>query len=126
MVFYHKIMRMKSKSNKIFSGLLALVLALTMMIGVIPMSASAASYSYNPSAAASYAIKYAYNYNTNYTSYKGKGGDCANFVSQCLYNGGIAKTSSWKPDSYQSHRQFELWKEFYRLSESKNYCRKYF
>lgn len=42
MVFYHKIMRMKSKSNKIFSGLLALVLALTMMIGVIPMSASAA------------------------------------------------------------------------------------
>ena len=94
-------MRMKSKSNKIFSGLLAIVLALTMMIGVIPMSASAASYSYNPSAAASYAIKYAYNYNTNYTSYKGKGGDCANFVSQCLYNGGIAKTSSWKPDSYQ-------------------------
>ena len=34
-------MRMKSKSSKIFSGLLALVLALTMMVGVMPMSASA-------------------------------------------------------------------------------------
>lgn len=33
---------MKSKSSKIFSGLLALVLALTMMVGVMPMSASAA------------------------------------------------------------------------------------
>lgn len=42
MVFYHKTMRMKSKSSKIFSGLLALVLALTMMVGVMPMSASAA------------------------------------------------------------------------------------
>lgn len=92
---------MKSKSSKIFSGLLALVLALTMMVGVMPMSTSAASYNYNPSAAASYAIKYAYDYNTGYTSYKGRGGDCANFVSQCLYNGGIAKTSNWKPDSYQ-------------------------
>ena len=38
-------MRMKSKSSKIFSGLLALVLALTMMIGVMPMSASAVTFS---------------------------------------------------------------------------------
>ena len=44
---------MKSKSSKIFSGLLALVLALTMMVGVIPMSltASAADASHTVDAA---------------------------------------------------------------------------
>ncbi len=86
---------------------MALLLAVIMLLCAVPINrtaiivSSAASYNYNPYNAASYAIKYAYNYNSSYTSYKGKGGDCANFVSQCLYNGGIATTSSWKPDSYQ-------------------------
>lgn len=46
-------MRMKSKSSKIFSGLLALVLALTMMVGVMPMNltASAADASHTVDAA---------------------------------------------------------------------------
>ena len=77
MVFYHKIMRMKSKSNKFFSGLLAIVLALTMMIGVIPMSASANSY--NSDAAVSFA-------NAHWNDGIGL---CAEFVSRCLNAGGI-------------------------------------
>ena len=44
--------------------------------------------SYNPSKAVSYAKKHCRAYNRNFYSYKGKGGDCANFVSQCLMEGG--------------------------------------
>ena len=47
------------------------------------------SLSYNPSAAVEYAKKYCSNYNPQYTSYRNMGGDCANFVSQCLIAGGM-------------------------------------
>ena len=36
-----------------------------------------------------YAKKYAFNYNPKYADYNDIGGDCANFVSQCLIAGGI-------------------------------------
>ena len=56
---------------------------------------AATSYTYNVSKAIAYADKYCINYNSSYNSYKGKGGDCANFVSQCLYNGGFKQDSVW-------------------------------
>ena len=60
------------------------------------MAASAAgSYTYNVSNAIAYADKYCINYNSAYNSYKGRGGDCANFVSQCLYAGGFKQDSEW-------------------------------
>ena len=60
------------------------------------MAATAAkSYTYNVSKAIAYADKYCINYNSAYNSYKGRGGDCANFVSQCLYNGGFQQDSTW-------------------------------
>ena len=60
------------------------------------MAASAAkSYNYNVSAAIAYADKYCIDYNSSYNSYKGRGGDCANFVSQCLYAGGFQQDSVW-------------------------------
>lgn len=60
------------------------------------MAASAAgSYTYNVSNAIAYADKYCINYNSAYNSYKGRGGDCANFVSQCLYTGGFKQDSEW-------------------------------
>ena len=60
------------------------------------MAASAAgSYTYNVSNAIAYADKYCINYNSSYNSYKGRGGDCANFVSQCLYAGGFKQDSVW-------------------------------
>ena len=48
--------------------------------------------SYNRDNVVSYAKQYAYNYNPNYIDYATYEGssDCANFVSQCLYAGGIA------------------------------------
>ena len=45
--------------------------------------------SYNAGNAIAYAKKYCSNYNTAYNNYKGQGGDCANFVSQCLKAGGF-------------------------------------
>jgi parallel beta-helix repeat protein len=54
------------------------------------------TYSYNPQAAVNYAEKHWKNYNSTdeklcdyYQNYSGRGGDCANFVSQCLIAGGL-------------------------------------
>lgn len=53
--------------------------------------------SYDRLSARNYARKHALNYNTAYRSFAGQGGDCANFVSQCIYNGGVARDNYWKP-----------------------------
>ena len=44
--------------------------------------------SYNAANAAAYAKKWYDGYNSQYNNYNGQGGDCANFVSQCLIAGG--------------------------------------
>ena len=46
--------------------------------------------SYNPTAAISYAEQWAYRRNPQYHDYSNEGGDCANFVSQCLIAGGFS------------------------------------
>ncbi len=45
---------------------------------------------YSPEKAVSYARYYCQHYNTNYQDYVGRGGDCANFVSQCMIAGGLS------------------------------------
>ena len=45
---------------------------------------------YSPSKAVSYAKQWAYGRNPNYYDYDPLGGDCANFVSQCLIAGGFS------------------------------------
>ena len=95
-----------------------------MLIGIFPIAnldlkASAASY--NASAAVDYAKTYVNYYNSNYNSYKGKGGDCANFVSQCLYAGGLQTDATWKPDSYA---WINVW-GLYSYLTSKNYSVSY-
>ena len=60
------------------------------------LAASRIPYSYNRDNAIAYGDKYCINYNlAKYNSYKGRGGDCANFVSQCLYAGGFPQDSEW-------------------------------
>ena len=44
---------------------------------------------YSTTKAINYAKKYCKNYNSAYNSYKGNVGDCANFVCQCLSEGGL-------------------------------------
>ena len=48
------------------------------------------SLTYNPDEAVKYARKYCKNYNPKYYDYTNLGGDCANFVSQCLIAGGFS------------------------------------
>ena len=57
------------------------IILLCLLVGLI--------LSYNAGAAIKYARQHCRKYNTKYNNYKGKGGDCANFVSQCLKNGGF-------------------------------------
>ena len=60
---------------------------------------------YSVTGAISYAAGWYNSYNTDYGYYNGDGGDCANFVSQCLYAGGLKKTTAaqttyaWDPDA---------------------------
>ena len=49
--------------------------------------------SYNRQDAATYAYNHAKNYNLDYAQFSPN--DCANFVSQCLYAGGIPKDDTW-------------------------------
>lgn len=53
------------------------------------------SYTYNPTAARDYAYTYWQNYNTAYCDYTYGGGDCTNFLSQCLKSGGWTTNSAW-------------------------------
>ena len=42
---------------------------------------------YNRSDAVKYALKWAFSRNPDYLDFHGLGGDCTNFVSQCIYAG---------------------------------------
>lgn len=64
---------------------------------------------YNSKLASEYAQKYALNYNTKYKSFDNSGGDCTNFVSQCLHAGNIPITNSWRPYSTSWIRVNELY-----------------
>lgn len=52
---------------------------------------------YNRVAAIEYAKKWAFARNDAYYNFEGIGGDCTNFVSQCIYAG--AKTMNFTPDT---------------------------
>lgn len=66
-------------SKAIYVGLVLLV-APTMPIAL---------YSWDHDAGAAYAEKYWDNYNPDYYDWTSEGGDCANFVSQCLMEAGV-------------------------------------
>lgn len=51
---------------------------------------------YNRSAAVQYAHRWALDRNPNYYDFDGVGGDCTNFVSQCLYAG--CRVMNYTPD----------------------------
>jgi hypothetical protein len=65
----------------------------------------ATSYSYSD--AVSYANKYYKSYNSSYPDWNSVGGDCANFISQCLYAGG--KSMVGTPGTTQAADNFANW-----------------
>ena len=92
------------RSTKIITTkLLAILLCVVMLMGLVPFSASAyKQYSYNANSAAAYALQYWDSYNPNYSNYNSIGGDCCNFVSQCLYAGGLQMDDGWYWYSYSN------------------------
>ncbi len=66
---------------------------------------SPSSYKYKDAVA--YAEKYYKNYNPNYPDWEIYGGDCANFVSQCLYAGG--KQMTGVPGTAESAQDWSNW-----------------
>lgn len=64
---------------------------------------------YNPFEAVKYARKHALIYNKDYRSFSDLGGDCTNYVSQCIHHGGINLTNLWKPYSNAWVRVIELY-----------------
>lgn len=75
---------------------------------------------YNGAAAANYAVKYALSYNSNYTNWDPRGGDCTNFVSQCLLAGGLPTDAAWYKDSNTWVRVIDLYDW---LTRQKDYAR---
>jgi hypothetical protein len=55
----------------------------------LSLAIAASAFGYDGAAAAVYADTYWQNYNSAWPSFANSGGDCANFVSQALYAGGI-------------------------------------
>lgn len=55
---------------------------------------------YNRLNARDYARTYALDYNDEWESFKGRGGDCANFVSQCFWWGGLSTDGVWDLYTY--------------------------
>lgn len=92
--------------------LLASMIVVLMMLFAMPVSAEEFSFdateensfiepyasTYNASAAIAYADKWALSFNPAYPNYIKDGGDCANFVSQCIFHGGLPTDSVWDWD----------------------------
>lgn len=53
------------------------------------------NYLYNAPAAVTYALKYYKTPNKDYADYSSQGGDCTNFLSQCLKAGGWIQVNKW-------------------------------
>jgi hypothetical protein len=54
------------------------------------------TYTYNGSGAGNWGLTHGNSYNTNYPDMNNLGGDCTNFVSQCMYlGGGIPQAGDW-------------------------------
>lgn len=68
---------------------------LTESASIVQTIEANAAGTYNSTNAVNYAKKYWNNYNPNYRNFNSVGGDCANFVSQCLKAGGLKTDGTW-------------------------------
>ncbi|MDO5151203.1 MAG: InlB B-repeat-containing protein [Oscillospiraceae bacterium] len=90
--------------KKLFSVITAGLIACSIGVNGLPIRVQDSNDSvkhvsaagYNVDAAVAYAHKYWQNYNPSYPNCNPIGGDCCNFVSQCIYEGGIPQDSTWK------------------------------
>lgn len=81
------------KKRIISSGIVMILLVISMCTYFSRTTSYASGY--DASKAIAYAHQYYENYNPAYKNYNNAGGDCANFVSQCLYAGGLQQDAVW-------------------------------
>ena len=104
---------MKKTVRKALSLLLALLTVLSIVpfgaladLEIIPVAKAAGVTGYNAIAAVQWAKDHVYDVTSKLV---GKGyweagtGDCANFVSQCIYMGGIDPVTDWTSNGYYAH-----------------------
>ena len=78
-------------------------------------------YIYSPINSVAYAISHYNKPNTAYANYSSWGGDCTNFVSQCMKSGGWLMNSKWKYYGPNLPDRTSSWtgaKEFYQYLTS--------
>jgi len=80
--------------KRIISSEMIMILLVISICTYFPSTKACASGGYDVSKAVAYAHQYYENYNPAYPDYNSSGGDCANFVSQCLYAGGVQQDSA--------------------------------
>ena len=121
---------------KIFKKIVCTILVVLMLVTSAPMQgfigldidlpdwfsdeAEAVNVNYCSTAAAQWAIDHLYDYySVLYNKgYWDDGGDCANFVSQCLYMGGLDMNTYWNISGYKAH-----WGTYYGDDYSGSYIR---
>ena len=105
------------------------VLCMLMFTGILPagleVSASAGVSDYCSSAAVEWALEHWNDIDSvllgkGYYSPK-DGGDCANFVSQCIYMGGLDMNTSWNSSGYKAHYSSSSDGSFIRAHQLYNY-----
>ena len=74
-----------------------------------PLNRTIKQENYNRKKACDYAMKYALSYNEDYKNFNEIGGDCTNFISQCINAGNIPLTKTWRPYTNSWIRVNELY-----------------
>lgn len=84
-----------AKSNSTVDNQIMALTESNSTLGNQIMEVASTATTYNRSGATKYAMDHAYNYNPDYHNYDGNNGDgrgdCTNFISQCLHDGGGLK-----------------------------------
>jgi len=75
-------------------GTRTISVAMVLMAMALLLVAAEAAVAYDREAAKDYAQAHALTYSSNYKSFSETTGDCANFVSQCIHEGGVAMSHS--------------------------------
>lgn len=113
------------KKNNIISSILSFAFLCSLSAQTFTVQALP-----NNDAAGDYAYRFYKNYNSSYTSYDGRGGDCANFASQCLGEGKLDhkhKSSRYDSDAvewwynFYNHTSSPSWRSTSRLAKHLQY-----
>ena len=102
---------MKKRTKSMTQCILSVILGVVMLIGICPAGISlseakaAGVAGYNAVAAVEWAKAHWNDINSVLLGkgYFADGGDCANFVSQCIYMGGLDMNDKWNTSGYMAH-----------------------